>query len=215
MKMQVRLAALCLLGVTLGGCALANVANSPAPQLFTLQALPPAQIVVPSGSSSVGILVDEFTASAALNSARIAFQPSANELKYYAGARWVDLAPLMVQRLAIQSLENSHHFASVAARGAEIKGTYVLKGDIRQFAAEADGENTNVRVDLFMRLVDRGDRVVLATRDFAAVVPISGHGMGVVIAAYDKAFSTVLNDMASWTATEVAKVAAKSGKPRK
>ncbi len=205
MKMHIRLAALCLLGATLGGCALANVASSPAPQLFTLQALLPAQIVAPSAASSVGILVDDFSASAALDSARIAFQPNPNELKFYAGARWVDLAPLMVRRLTIQSLENSHRFASVAPRGAEISGDYFLKGDIRQFAAEANGEQTNVRVDLFMRLVSRNDRSVLAAKDFSAVEPISGHGIGVVIAAYDKALSTVLNDITAWTADEVAK----------
>lgn len=212
MKIYIRLAALCLLGATLGGCALANVASSPAPQLFTLQALPPAQTVVPSAASNVGILVSDFTASAALDSARIAFQPNPNELKFYAGARWVDLAPLMVRRLTIQSLENSQQFASVAARGAEVSGDYVLKGDIRQFAAEANGEQTNVRVDLFMSLVDRDDRSVLAAKDFTAVEPISGHGIEVVISAYDKALSMVLNDITSWTVNEVAKVPEKSRK---
>jgi cholesterol transport system auxiliary component len=212
MKMHIRLAVLCLLGATLGGCALANVASSPAPQLFTLQALPPAQTVVPSAASKVGILVSDFTASAALDSARIAFQPNPNELKFYAGARWVDLAPLMVRRLAIQSLENSQQFASVAARGTEVGGDYVLKGDIRQFAAEADGEQTNVRVDLFMSLVDRDDRSLLAAKDFTAVEPISGHGIEVVISAYDKALSTVLRDITVWTANEVAKVPADTRK---
>ena len=198
MKMLMRFAALCVLGATLGGCALADIANSPAPQLFTLTAAPVASDE--GAPSPATILIDDFTASAALNSARIAYQPNPNELKYFADARWIDLAPLMVQNLMLETMENSHRFASVAARGAGIRGGYVLKGDIRQFAAEGSDGKLKVRVDFFMRVVSNLNRTVVAAKDFTAVEPVEARGIAAIVAAYDKALARNLAAITDWTA---------------
>ncbi len=125
-----RLTGLAALAALLSGCALANVASSPAPQLFTLTAHE-------SGAEAGGtvakgdVLVDAYFASAAIDTARIAYLPGPNELKYIAGARWADLAPVMIRTLTVETLEKSGRFVSVAARGSEINGDYMLKGDIR------------------------------------------------------------------------------------
>jgi len=198
MKILKRFATLCVFGVTLGGCALVDVASSPAPQLFTLTVAPAAGET--GASRAASLLVDEFTASAALGTARIAYQPNPHELKYFADARWVDLAPLMVRQLTIDTLENSHRFASVAARGAGIRGDYVLEGDMRQFAAEGTDGKLDVRVDLFMRVVSNLNRNVVAARDFAAVEPVVGSGMAAIVAAYDKALARNLAAITDWTA---------------
>ncbi|MFZ3035618.1 MAG: ABC-type transport auxiliary lipoprotein family protein [Parvibaculum sp.] len=198
MKMLMRFAVLCALGAMLGGCALASVASSPAPQLFTLTSAPVAGEA--GAPRSASILVDEFSASAAINTARIAFQPNPHELQYFADARWVDLAPLMVRNLTIETLENSHRFASVAARGAEISGDYVLKGDMRQFAAESHDGKTVVRVDFFMRVVSNLHRNVIAAKDFTAVEPVTASGIAAIVAAYDRALARNLAAIADWTA---------------
>lgn len=205
MKMLMRFAALCVLGATLGGCALADIANAPAPQLFTLTAAPAASDE--GAPSSVTILIDDFTASAALNSARIAYQPNPNELKYFADARWIDLAPLMVQNLMLETMENSHRFASVASRGAGISGGYVLTGDIRQFAAEGSDGKLTVRVDFFMRVVSNVNRTVVAAKDFTAVEPVEASGIAAIVAAYDKALSRNLAAITDWTAASTLAVA--------
>ena len=193
-----RFAVFCALGATLGGCALVDIANSPAPQFFTLTAAPAASDE--GAPSPAMILVDDFTASAALNSARIAYQPNPNELKYFAGARWIDLAPLMVRNLTVETLENSHRFASVAARGAEIRGDYVLKGDIRQFAAEGADGKLQVRIDFFMRVVSNVNRTVVAAKDFTAVEPVEASGIASIVTAYDKALARNLAAITDWTA---------------
>lgn len=198
MKILLRLAALCALGATLGGCALANVASSPAPQFFTLTSAPVAGEA--GAAPSASILVDDFSASAAINTARIAYQPNPNELQYFADARWVDLAPLMVRKLTIETLQNSNRFASVAARGAEISGDYVLKGDMRQFAAEGHDGKIEVRVDFFMRVVSNLHRNVIAAKDFTAVEPVSGSGIAAIVSAYDKALARNLAAITDWTA---------------
>ena len=203
MRILMRLVALCALGATLGGCALADVASGPAPQLFTLTSVPVAssEAGVPNSGT---VLVDDFTASAAINSARIAFQPNANELQYFADARWVDLAPLMVRKVTIETLENSHRFVSVAGRGAEIRGDYVLKGDMRQFAAERQDGKMQVRIDLFMRVVSNLNRNVIAAQDFTAVEPVTGSGIAAIVAAYDKALARNLVAITDWTASATA-----------
>ncbi|HEY4343070.1 MAG TPA: ABC-type transport auxiliary lipoprotein family protein [Parvibaculum sp.] len=204
MKMHLKLGIVFLLAGSLGGCALANVASDPAPQLFTLTSAHP-NAAGTAATPTAQILVDDFSATAAVDTARIVFQPSANELKYYADARWTDRAPQMIQTLMIETLENSGRFASVAARGSEIRGDYVLKGDIRQFAAEANGEQTTVRIDFFTRLVRIGDRSIVASRDFNVTVPVTGSGIASVVAAYDAALRQNLSEIMLWTLAETAK----------
>jgi cholesterol transport system auxiliary component len=126
-------------------------------------------------------------------------------LKYIADARWVDLAPLMVQALAVERLEKSGMFSSVAARGSGINGDYVLKGDIRQFAAVRQGDATKVRIDIFMRLVSRDDQRKVVAKDFDVLVTVAGSGIKPIVAAFDTALAQVLGDVAVWTAENVEK----------
>lgn len=202
MKSYLKSAIAFLLMATLGGCALANIASEPAPQLFMLTAAHPDKA---GAAAAANILVDDFSTTAAIDVPRIAFQPNPNEIKYYAGARWADRAPQMIQSLTVETLENSGRFASVAARGSGIRGEYLLKGDIRQFAAEARGEQTAVRIDFFLRLVSIDDRSILASRDFNVSIPVTGSGIAAVVAAYDAALHQNLNEIVLWTSAETAK----------
>ena len=154
-------------------------------------------------SAKVDLLVDGYYSSAAIDTGRIVYLPNPNELKYIAGARWADLAPLMIQSLTVETLEKSGRFASVAARGSEISGDYMLKGDIRQFAAEKNGDVTQVHVDLFMRLVTRVDNKVIATKDFSTILPVAGSGIEPMVQAFDAALAQVLSDLTLWTASEL------------
>ena len=106
----------------------------------------------------------------------------------------------MVRKLTIETLQNSNRFASVAVRGAEISGDYVLKGDMRQFAAESHDGKIEVRVDFFMRVVSNLHRNVIAAKDFTAVEPVSGSGIAAIVAAYDKALARNLAAITDWTA---------------
>lgn len=199
-----RLTGLAALVVVLSGCALANVGSGPAPQMFTLTAHSAPAGAGDTASAKADLLVDAYAASAAIDTGRIAYLPSANELKYIAGARWADLAPVMIQSLTVETLEKSGRFASVAARGSEINGDYMLKGDIRQFAAEKHGDATQVHVDLFMRLVSRNDNKVIATKDFNTTLPVAGSGVEPMVQAFDAALAQVLADLTVWTADELA-----------
>ena len=61
------------------------------------------------------------TATAGLNSARIALRPTPTTLEYYAGASWIDV-PVMVQNLS-ESLDNT---GKVDVLGREVVGVRAI-----------------------------------------------------------------------------------------
>ena len=54
------------------------------------------------------------TATAGLNSARIALRPTPTTLEYYAGASWIDVVPVMVQILLDRSTTPARSTCSAA-----------------------------------------------------------------------------------------------------
>jgi len=192
-----RAAALVLL-LPLGACALASVASEPPPQLFTLTAAHPVPVGEAAGQGA-RIVVDEFSAPAVIDTTRIVQQASANELKYYADARWADRAPRMVETLLVETLENSGRFASVATRAADLRGDYELVGDIRQFAVDASSQSgPAVKVELYARLVRDDERTIVAVKSFSSTVPVVGSGIAAIVMAYDAALRQTLDGIAIW-----------------
>ncbi len=55
---------------------------------------------------------------------------------YYANAAWTDRAPLMIQTLLVESLENSRRIVGVGRDPLSVRPTYVLQSELREFQAE-------------------------------------------------------------------------------
>ncbi len=207
---MLRVAGLGLMLGPLGACALANVASEPAPSLYVLTAATPQ---VPAGAvaAMAQVVVEEFSAPAAVDTTRIVFQPSPNEIKYYAGARWSDRAPRMIAALTVETLHNTGHFPSAIGAGSGARMDLALVGDIRQFAAARVATQglgqaaTEARVTLYVRLLRASDRSIVASREFAATAPSASGKMTDIVAAYDAALGQVLAEIALWTLEEGAK----------
>ncbi len=205
-----RAAGLLLALAPLGGCALANVASEPPPSLYVLTAAAP---VVPEGAAAAAaqVVVEPFTAPAAIDTTRIVFQPSPNEIKYYAGARWSDRAPRMIAALTVETLHRTGRFPAAIGAGSGARMDLALTGDIRQFAAmrsAAQGfgaATTEAHVVFFVRLLRASDRAIVASREFTATVPSASGKMTDIVAAYDAALGQVLAEIALWTLDEGAK----------
>lgn len=187
----------------LGACALADVASGPAPSLYVLTA-PAAELPATAQVTQAQLVVEEFSAPAAIDTTRIVFQPSPNEIKYYAGARWSDRAPSMIASLLVETLTDTGRFPAVIGPGNRVRADLALVGDIRTFAAYKPegagfGEGAaNVRVALFVRLVNVRDRSIVASREFSTEAPSAGIGMEGIVGAYDAALDTVLSEIAVW-----------------
>jgi cholesterol transport system auxiliary component len=188
----------------LGACALADVASGPPPSLYVLKA-PARSEAIQGVAVPAQIVVEDFSAPAAIDTTRIVFQPNENEIAYYANARWSDRAPRMISTLLVETLSNTGRFPAVIGPGGTARMDYALVGDIRAFAASrpADaglGQGTaKVRVAFYVRLLRARDRSIVASREFSSEAAAPGSGMANVVAAYDAALGTVLAEIADWT----------------
>jgi len=98
----------------------------------------------------------------ALDTDRIAVLQSTHTFDYYAGIRWVEPAPQMLQQMLVRALAADGRFAAVVAAPSRVPAELLLDVELRRFeAVELDGTKTRVDVELLGSLVDQrtGKRV--------------------------------------------------------
>jgi len=169
----------------------------PAPQLFRLT--PTAAAIPQAPPSDAQLVVEPPTASASLDTERIALARGANGFDYFADAAWTDRAPAMLQALIIDSLENAGQIRIVAPPSGELRPDAVLQTDLRQFEAVYQGGDTpTVRVRLDCRLVRMPDRSVLGARSFVGEATPVGNTTPSIVVAFDQAFHAAMTGLAPW-----------------
>ncbi|HMR33263.1 MAG TPA: ABC-type transport auxiliary lipoprotein family protein [Geminicoccaceae bacterium] len=187
--------------VGVASCTAADlIANRPAPKLFELSPKSTFPPDLPQSRSTVR--VESVTATAGLNSTRIALRPSPTELDYYAGALWIDVVPVMVQNLLVESLENSGRVDALGPAAAGVPATFAMLAHVREFQAEyAQGSAVpSVRVRLQARLVTLPRRESVDAAGAEADIPAQSGSIDAVVMAFDEALGTVLKQIVGWTA---------------
>jgi cholesterol transport system auxiliary component len=125
-----------------------------------------------------------------LDTARIALRRADGDWDYYAGARWADFLPVMVQDNIVKSIENTRIFASVTP-DAGPSSDRVLKIEIRDF--EADYRRAAavplVRVRLAFTLLDHRRTQALAHFEAESTARAARDSLPAAQAAFQKAFS--------------------------
>lgn len=158
------------------------------------------------------IVVSEPTATAAVDTDRIAVQPSALEVQYLPGSRWVDRAPLIVQKLLIESYENSGRVGAVGSSSIGLRADYLIATDIREFQALAPpvdvGGPLVIEVTLNIKVVDAYEDRIIASRSFVEKEPSATDEPKDVIAAFDEALGDAMRDAVEWSIREMVKHAA-------
>jgi len=76
----IRHALLAAMIAPLGACAIADIGSGPAPSLYTLKA--PVVSAEAGPQAGAQLVVEEFSAPAAIDTTRIVFQPNDNEIAY-------------------------------------------------------------------------------------------------------------------------------------
>jgi len=196
--------ALCL---ALSACAAAlELARPDPPRLY---ALTPKSTFDDLPEVDARISVEVPTATAGLNTARIALRPTATTLEYYARARWIDVVPVMVQNLLLESLENAGKLDVLGREVVGLRADYALLTHIREFQAEY-GETgpPRVQVRLQARLVRLPRRTSLASTSEAVTVAAQDRSMQAIVAAFDDALGKTLRGVVEWTVREVARAQA-------
>src|SRR5262245_24652147 len=187
MHAQVRASSLAaLIAISVGACALPDLGSGPPPDLYVLSpksTFPPELVAV-----DWQLVVEEPSTAKGIDTDRIAIAPSALEVKYFAGSRWADRAPRMMQQLLIQSFENTKKIVSVGRQSMGLRSDFVLKTELREFQAEKTGDgNTVVRVRLNLKLIRPAIGQIVASESFESVKPAGSENVPDIVQAFDDA----------------------------
>jgi cholesterol transport system auxiliary component len=186
-----------LLAFALAGCSLPSLGSGPPPDLYVLSPKSTFSDDIPAVDWQ--LVVDEPSTAKGIDTDRIAIAPQPLEVKYFAGARWADRAPRMVQQLLIQSFENTKKIVSVGRQSIGLRSDFVLKTELREFQAEKTPEGgTVVRVRLNLKLVRPAIGQIVASQSFESVKPAASENVPDIVQAFDDAVGAVLKRAVTW-----------------
>lgn len=150
------------------------------------------------------LVVEEPTASSAVNTDQVAVQPTPYQFEYLPRARWVDRAPLMLQTLLIESYENSDKVASVGRSAVGLRPDYSIVTDLREFQAripktEVEGVSLEVHVVLNMKIVDNFDDRIIGSKSFDELLLSPSADMSDVVLVFDDALGKAMRKSVEWS----------------
>jgi cholesterol transport system auxiliary component len=191
----------CLL---LGACAAAlEFATADPPRLYDLTPKSTFADDLPMVPGRLSVEVP--TATAGLNSARIALRPTPTTLEYYAGASWIDVVPVMVQNLVVESLDNTGKIDVLGREVVGVRAELALLTHVREFQAEYDAAGAPlVRIRLQARLIRLPRRTSIAATSEEFVVRASNTSLPAIVNAFDEACGKALKRIVEWAVTEAA-----------
>jgi cholesterol transport system auxiliary component len=188
-----------ILLLTLTGCAAVQLASREPPRLFQLTPKSTFDEALPEIDTR--LILEVPTATAGLNTARIALRPTPTTLEYYAGASWVDVLPVMVQQLIAESFDNANRVDVIGRDVIGVRADYALLTHLREFQAEYQGaaREPKVRIRIQARIVRLPRRISLASTSIEQVVEADGASVERVVQAFDLAFGRVVKRLVEWT----------------
>jgi cholesterol transport system auxiliary component len=142
------------------------------------------------------------TASAGLDTNRIALIRSPVAIDYFADGEWVDRPPFLVREALIEGFQRSGAFAGVAAEGRGLSADYVLNTDIRDFAAIYDLSDAPplVRVRIAAELITMPGRDIAAATSVTREVRAAAADLPAIVNAFDRALDEAVQDLIVWSA---------------
>lgn len=188
--------------LTLAACSSFLTGGGPAPDLYTLS--PAASFAEGLPKVNWQIMIEEPTAVGGLDANRVAVQPTANEVRYFADIRWVERAPRMVQGLLVETFERSGTVAAADRYTVGTRADYILKSELRDFQAELlnTPKTPTIHVRLTAKLVRGSRQDIVWTRDFSARVVAPTSTPPAVIAAFDQALGQVMAEIVAFAVRE-------------
>lgn len=183
--------------LALGACGpLIGFSNNKEPStLYTLEA-PTANAA--SAPLPVSLMVEEPAASDVLDSRRIALKPSPLEVQYYAGARWTDRAPSLVQRLLATALASA--VSDVSADRMPLAPDYRLQTRLVDFQTVYAQKGVPVAtVTLELKLFSRQPSAMTGLTTVHSAVTAASDRMPAIIEAFNAATKDAVTQAATWT----------------
>ena len=144
------------------------------------------------------------TTSPELDTYRIALNGNGKRWDYYAGAKWSDFLPLLVQDSITKTLDETHLFKTVTTSDSGLTGDKILKTEIRAFQADyAAGRAAPViKIRMTVSVLSRFERKPLASFTIKATQPAASNSL----TAIQTAFSAAFNDAQRQLITQLAEI---------
>lgn len=198
--------AVAAVAVTAGGLALQGCAGSllrsdtPAAEGYRLDVtrVESTAAAAPTGQApALALAVGRPRAPDALDTNRIAVAPGGSRFDYYAGVKWAEPAPQMLQQNLVAALEASGRFAGVVAAPARLPAELMLDVELRHFEATAAAADAApvVHVQVQASLVDarRAQRVTSFVSE--ARVTAAANRRDAIVQAFERANAQVVGDV--------------------
>ena len=200
-------------GLALAGCVSLPdlktiIGPPPPPQLYLLRPPLPAAGGAPV-RWQLAVAVPDSPAS--LDTPRIALNPNATRMDYFANAAWPDRVPLLLQRVMIQAFEGTNRVS--AARDTEgLSADYVLATELRNFEAQYDnlpppvaagqtaapGAPPHITVEIQAKLMALPDHRIIGNLNAVQRVDASANNMDAIVAAFNQAVGRSLGQIVDW-----------------
>jgi cholesterol transport system auxiliary component len=192
--------AIALLMVAIAGCSRALLGpEAEAPEVYRLDTPP----VATAGTRlPLALTVARPRAAASLDTDRIAVTQPGLRFDHYAGLRWSEPAPQMLQSLLVGALQASGRYETVLSAPSRVPTDLLLDVELQRFEARyaAPGAPPLAHVQMQFTLVDaRGGRRV-ASFVASAESPAAADRRGEVTAAFERATSEAVVEAVAWLA---------------
>ncbi len=197
-----------LAAVALGGCTGLGTLKQASKPNDLYQLTPKSTFSASLPRIQQQIVVEEPTATAAVNTDQIAIQPTALQVQYLPRARWVDRAPLFVQSLLVESYENTNKVAAVGRSTVGLRADYIVVPDLREFQGHVVGETQNsktvqIKVRLNIKIIDSYEDKIIASNSFEENVVSTSDQTPDLVLAFDEALGDTMRDSVEWSIRKI------------
>lgn len=188
--------ALCAL---LGACSAITGPRSE----FTLYTLNPPASSPASATAATDwhLAIDEPHALGLLATDRLVVAPDANQRLAFAGVRWNERAPIILQDLWLRAFQADGRIGSVVRHPSGARVSLVLATDLVAFQIEQPGDGAEAVVTVNARLIESHGRRSVAQTPFSARVAAEDASGQAAVQAIERAVAEITPQLIDWAVT--------------
>jgi cholesterol transport system auxiliary component len=195
--------ALLCVPILLAGCG-GLLPKAPERPLYRLN--PVMALQTPPRRVDALLVVATPTASAGLDTKRMALFQSPVAIDYFAEGEWIDRPPFLVKEALIEGFQKSGAFSGVSSEGLGLSADYVLNTDIRDFTAIYDSPDGPplARVRIAAELITMPGRNIAATISVTREARAGAVDLPAIVNAFNQALGEAIRDLIVWSANNPA-----------
>ncbi len=137
------------------------------------------------------------------NSDRILVRPGDSEIKYFAGARWSERVPRLIQSQLLQGFDKSGAIVGVSRQAIGLHGDYELQGELMNFDTVYSGGTTPMAVIVInFKIVREPGELIIASKNFEQKERATAPSLIAITASFSDVLSKIISQAVPWTLDE-------------